>query len=132
MQTRLYFKESKRMKTYTQEQLMSRSYNENDLIIKFDCYSGIVYDKELRKYVRVLYSDSTNSLMYSKSISTEEFEKLQSEYCKKEPLIVTMNYSSLYDGPSDKYKDGDLIEYSFDITEDDTFKLKEIRKVNDE
>lgn len=56
MQTRLYFKESKRMKTYTQEQLMSRSYNENDLIIKFDCYSGIVYDKELRKYVRVLYS----------------------------------------------------------------------------
>lgn len=44
------------MKTYTQEQLMSRSYNENDLIIKFDCYSGIVYDKELRKYVRVLYS----------------------------------------------------------------------------
>lgn len=132
MQTRLYFKESKRMKTYTQEQLMSRSYNENDLIIKFDCYSGIVYDKELRKYVRVLYSDSTNSLMYSKSISTEEFEKLQSEYCKKEPLIVTMNYSSLYDGPSDKYKDGDLIEYSFDITEDDTLKLKEIRKVNDE
>lgn len=98
---------------------MSRSYNENDLIIKFDCYSGIVYDKELRKYVRVLYSDSTNSLMYSKSISTEEFEKLQSEYCK-------------YDGPSDKYKDGDLIEYSFDITEDDTLKLKEIRKVNDE
>lgn len=132
MQTRLYFKESKRMKTYTQEQLMSRSYNENDLIIKFDCYSGIVYDKELRKYVRVLYSDSTNSLMYSKSINTEEFEKLQSEYCKKEPFIVTMNYSSLYDGPSDKYKDGDLIEYSFDITEDDTFKLKEIRKVNDE
>lgn len=120
------------MKTYTQEQLMSRSYNENDLIIKFDCYSGIVYDKELRKYVRVLYSDSTNSLMYSKSINTEEFEKLQSEYCKKEPFIVTMNYSSLYDGPSDKYKDGDLIEYSFDITEDDTFKLKEIRKVNDE
>lgn len=59
------------MKTYTQEQLMSRSYNENDLIIK---------------YVRVLYSDSTNSLMYSKSISTE----------------------------------------------DDTLKLKEIRKVNDE
>lgn len=132
MQTRLYFKESKRMKTYTQEQLMSRSYNENDLIIKFDCYSGIVYDKELRKYVRVLYSDSTNSLMYSKSISTEEFEKLQSEYCKKESLIVTMKYSSLYDGPSDKYKDGDLIEYSFDITEDGTFKLKEIRKVNDE
>lgn len=132
MQTRLYFKESKRMKTYTQEQLMSRSYNKDDLVIKFDCYSGIVYDKELRKYVRVLYSDSTNSLMYSKSISTEEFEKLQSEYCKKEPLIVTMNYSSLYDGPSDKYKDGDLIEYSFDITEDDTLKLKEIRKVNDE
>lgn len=132
MQTRLYFKESKRMKTYTQEQLLSRSYNKEDLIIKFDCYSGIVYDKELRKYVRVLYSDSTNSLMYSKSISTEEFEKLQSEYCKKEPLIVTMNYSSLYDGPSDKYKDGDLIEYSFDITEDDTLKLKEIRKVNDE
>lgn len=132
MQTRLYFKESKRMKIYTQEQLLSRSYNKEDLIIKFDCYSGIVYDKELRKYVRVLYSDSTNSLMYSKSISTEEFEKLQSEYCKKEPLIVTMNYSSLYDGPSDKYKDGDLIEYSFDITEDDTFKLKEIRKVNDE
>lgn len=132
MQTRLYFKESKRMKIYTQEQLLSRSYNKEDLIIKFDCYSGIVYDKELRKYVRVLYSDSTNSLMYSKSISTEEFEKLQSEYCKKEPLIVTMNYSSLYDGPSDKYKDGDLIEYSFDITEDDTLKLKEIRKVNDE
>ena len=132
MQTRLYFKESKRMKIYTQEQLLSRSYNKEDLIIKFDCYSGIVYDKELRNYVRVLYSDSTNSLMYSKSISTEEFEKLQSEYCKKEPLIVTMNYSSLYDGPSDKYKDGDLIEYSFDITEDDTLKLKEIRKVNDE
>lgn len=132
MQTRLYFKESKRMKTYTQEQLMSRSYNEDDLVIKFDCYSGVVYDKELRKYVRVLYSDSTNSLMYNKSISTEEFEKLQSEYCKKEPLIVTMNYSSLYDGPSDKYKDGDLLEYTFDVTEDDTLKLKEIRKINNE
>ena len=132
MQTRLYFKESKRMKTYTQEQLMSRSYNKDDLVIKFDCYSGIVYDKELRKYVRVLYSDSTGSLMYSKSISTEEFEKLQSEYCKKEPLIFYINYNSLYDGPSDKYKDGDLIEYSFDVTEDDTLKLKEIRKINNE
>lgn len=132
MQTRLYFKESKRMKTYTQEQLMSRSYNKDDLVIKFDCYSGIVYDKELRKYVRVLYSDSTGSLMYSKSISTEEFEKLQSEYCKKEPLIFYINYNSLYDGPSDKYKDGDLLEYTFDVTEDDTLKLKEIRKINNE
>lgn len=120
------------MKTYTQEQLMSRSYNKDDLIIKFDCYSGIVYDKELRKYVRVLYSDSTNSLMYSKSISTEEFEKLQNEYCKKEPLVFCINYNSLYDGPSDKYKDGDLLEYVFDVTKDDTLKLKEIRKVNDE
>lgn len=132
MQTRLYFKESKRMKTYTQEQIMSRSYNKDDLVIKFDCYSGIVYDKELRKYVRVLYSDSTGSLMYSKSISTEEFEKLQSEYCKKEPLIFYINYNSLYDGPSDKYKDGDLLEYTFDVTEDDTLKLKEIRKINNE
>ena len=120
------------MKTYTQEQLMSRSYNKDDLVIKFDCYSGIVYDKELRKYVRVLYSDSTGSLMYSKSISTEEFEKLQSEYCKKEPLISYINYNSLYDGPSDKYKDGDLLEYTFDVTEDDTLKLKEIRKINNE
>lgn len=32
----------------------------------------------------------------------------------------------------DKYKDGDLLEYTFDVTEDDTLKLKEIRKINNE
>lgn len=62
---------------------------------------------------------------------TEEYQRIY-EDIKVEPLVISMRYSSIYDGPSDKYKDGDLIEFICDITKDGNLKLKKIKKIDEQ
>lgn len=62
---------------------------------------------------------------------TEEYQRIY-EDIKPEPLVISMRYNSIYDGPSDKYKDGDLIECVYDITKDGNLKLKEIKKIDEQ
>lgn len=64
------------MKEYTQEQLLNRKYSGKDMHQLDSPYKGIVYDKELKRFVEIVWSDHYYDFVFKRLVSSEEAEKL--------------------------------------------------------
>lgn len=64
------------MKEYTQEQLLSRRYSGKNMYILDTPYKGIVYDKELKSFVEIVWSDYYTDFIFNRLVNSKEAEKL--------------------------------------------------------
>lgn len=64
------------MKEYTQEQLQSRRYTGESMYLLDSSYNGIVYDKELKRFVEIVWSNYYYDFVFKRFVSSEEAEKL--------------------------------------------------------
>lgn len=64
------------MKEYTQEQLLGRRYSGEDMYILDTPYKGIVYDKELKSFVEIKWSDYYTDFIFNRLVNSKEAEKL--------------------------------------------------------
>lgn len=64
------------MKEYTQEQLRNRRYTGESIYLLDSPYKGIVYDKELKSFVKIVWSDYYYDFVFKRLVSSEEAEKL--------------------------------------------------------
>lgn len=64
------------MKEYTQEQLLSRRYSGKDMYTLDTPYKDIVYDKELKSFVEIVWSDYYADFIFNRLVNSKEAEKL--------------------------------------------------------